>query len=73
MKFPVAIVVAVLVWSTAKYIPPYFLELRKMDLMEDRIHADSARQVALLRQIRMELQARNAAQAGEPGIEKRFY
>lgn len=73
MKFPVAFVVAVLIWCSSKYIPPYFLELRKMQIMEERFQLDSAKQVALLRQIRMQLQANTRTTADEPATEQRFY
>ena len=61
MKIPAAIVVAVLVWSSARYLPPYFLELRKLDLEESKVEVQNAKQLAMLRV----LEANNAASAAK--------
>jgi hypothetical protein len=49
MKYPAALVVAVLVWSTARYLPPYYLELRKLDLEESKVEVENAKSLAILR------------------------
>jgi hypothetical protein len=73
MKLPAALVMAVLVWSSSKYLPPYFLEMRKMDMVEQRFQLEVARQVVLLKEIRTQLQAKTQASAQQPDIEQRFY
>ena len=70
MKFPVAIVAAVLVWSSARYLPPYFLELRKMDIIEQRVQLEAAKQVAVIRELRAQMQP---SPASESDPNKRFY
>jgi hypothetical protein len=57
MKYPAALVVAVLIWSSARYLPPYYVELRKLDLEEAKVEVQNARQLAMLRV----LEANNAA------------
>ncbi len=37
MKVPAALVFAVLTWSAARYLPPYYLEMRKLDLEEEKV------------------------------------
>jgi hypothetical protein len=71
MKFPAAIVTAVLIWSTARYLPPYYLEMRKMDLEEEKVDLVKTRAHMLLKasQAREEA-ARTAAES--PGV-ARFY
>ena len=61
MKIPAAIVVAVLVWSSARYLPPYYLELRKLDLEESKVEVQNAKQLAMLRV----LEANHAAWAAK--------
>lgn len=74
MKFPVAIVAAVLVWSSARYLPPYFLELRKMEIVEQRMQADAARQLAIMKELRAHLQSQTKTSSESAAQEqKRFY
>ncbi|MHA3771393.1 hypothetical protein ACXR0O_07640 [Verrucomicrobiota bacterium sgz303538] len=74
MKLPVAIVLAVLVWSSARYLPPYFLELQKMTLVEQRMQMEAARQVAILKELRAHAQSQTKM-SSETAAEQqnRFY
>lgn len=74
MKLPVALVTAMLVWSSARYLPPYFLELRKLDIAEQRMELDAARQVAVMKELRAHLQSQTKT-SGNTSLpqEKRFY
>lgn len=74
MKFPIALVTAVLVWSSARYLPPYFLELRKMDLVEQRMQMDAARQLAVMKELRAHLQSQTKTSSESAAQQqKRFY
>ena len=66
MKIPAAIVVAVLVWSSARYLPPYFLELRKLDLEESKVEVQNAKQLAMLRVLRANSAASAEKTQGHP-------
>jgi hypothetical protein len=55
MRLPAAIVTAVLVWSAARYLPPYFLELRKMDLEEEKVALQSTKANQILREMRLQM------------------
>lgn len=75
MKYPAALVIAVLVWSTARYLPPYFLELRRLDLEESKVQVQNARHLAMLRVLRASISnntPNTQAPAGDPSPE-RFY
>ncbi|RYD60500.1 MAG: hypothetical protein EOP84_36905 [Verrucomicrobiaceae bacterium] len=75
MKIPAAIVVAVLVWSSARYLPPYFLELRKLDLEESKVEVQNAKQLAMLRVLRANSAALAEKTQGHPesSPNDRFY
>ena len=74
MKMPAAIVIAVLVWSSAKYLPTYFVEMRKVDLLEERMQLDAAKQLAQLNELRSSLQSQTKTTAQTPAaVDKRFY
>ena len=57
MRLPSAIVVAVLIWSAARYLPPYYLELHKMDLEEEKFATQKTHADALLREMRLQTRA----------------
>jgi len=73
MRLPAALVISVLIWSSARYLPPYFLEMHKMDMEEERAVTDVHTQTsALLRKMHLKLPQTEAAKpAPEPA--KRFY
>ncbi len=54
MRLPAAIVTAVLIWSAARYLPPYYLEVRKMDLEEEKMVAAQSHTSAMLKQMRLQ-------------------
>ena len=75
MKYPAALVVAVLVWSTARYLPPYYLEQRKLDLEESKVEVQNAKQMAMLRVMRASM-SENGPKVKQPAGEdssERFY
>ncbi len=73
MKLPVALVAAMLVWSSARYLPPYFLELRKLDMAEQRMELEAARQVAVMKELRAHLQSQTKAEPETAPKVKKFY
>ena len=73
MKFPIALLAAVLVWSSARYLPPYFLELRKLDITEQRMQVDAARQMAVMKELRAHMQSQTKASGNPASEQKRFY
>jgi hypothetical protein len=75
MKYPAALVFAVLVWSTARYLPPYFLESRKLDLEESKVEVQNAKHLTMLRVLRATTSSRAPkAQASEgEASSERFY
>lgn len=74
MKFPIALLAAVLVWSSARYLPPYFLELRKMDMAEQRMQMDAARQLAVMKELRAHMQSQTKTSSESTAQQqKRFY
>lgn len=74
MKFPVALLAAVLVWSSARYLPPYLLEIRKMELVEQRMQMDAARQLAVMKELRAHLQSQTKTTSeSATQQQKRFY
>ena len=55
MRLPAALVTSVLIWSAARYLPPYFLEMHRMDVEEERtadVHTEAS---ALLRKMHLKL------------------
>ncbi len=48
MRLPTALVLAVLIWSAARYMPPYFLEMQKMDLEESKVALRNSQVNALM-------------------------
>jgi hypothetical protein len=54
MRLPAAIVAAVLIWSAARYLPPYYLEVRKMDLEEEKLVVAQSHANAMLKQMRLQ-------------------
>jgi hypothetical protein len=73
MKLPIAVVTAVLIWSSSKYLPTYFIEMRKMDMLEQKIQFDAARQLAVLKQVKAQNEAQARAAGESAALEKRFY
>lgn len=71
MKIPAAIVVAVLIWSSARYLPPYYLEMRRLDLEEDKVGLVKTKAAMLLKGAQAREQAAKA-KAG-PADVARFY
>jgi hypothetical protein len=74
MRLPAAIVTAVLIWSAARYLPPYFLELRKMDAEDEKVALQSSKASEILREMR--LQARPAVEHTKPKVvqpDKTYY
>ncbi len=75
MQYPAALVVAVLVWSTARYLPPYFLELRKLDIEESKVEVENAKHLTMLRVMRASTTAAASKTQAPPagGSPERFY
>lgn len=73
MTLPVAIVTAVLVWSSARYLPPYYLEIRKIELEQQKMEFESAKQVAMIRELRAHFPVPKANTAEDIPQADRFY
>jgi hypothetical protein len=73
MNLPAAFVIAVLAWSSCKYLPTYFVEMRKIDLLEERMQLDAARQLTMLKELRTQLQSQTKASVDAGSVQKRFY
>jgi len=76
MRLPAALVISVLIWSAARYLPPYYLELHKMDVEEEKVAVEHSKANALLRQMRLQIaQSRTAKPAvqHEEGRERPLY
>jgi hypothetical protein len=54
MRISAAFVTAVLIWSAARYLPPYYLELHKMDLEEEKTVVQQKTANAMLREMRLQ-------------------
>ena len=64
MRISTALVAAVLIWSSARYLPPYFLALHKIDQEDERLTLQQLQTNAVLHEAR--LQARPQATTPAP-------
>jgi hypothetical protein len=55
MRLPAALVISVLIWSTARYLPPYFVELHKIDIQEEKLALETSHAKAMLKQMQLHL------------------
>ena len=71
MKFSAAIVLSVLIWSAARYLPPYYLEMRRLDLEEEKVDLVKTRAAVLLKASQAREQAAKAK--ADPADTVQFY
>lgn len=72
MNLPAAIAFSVLIWSSAKYIPPYYLEMRRMDVEQEKIVVEHNEINMMMQQLQAASQRRDAQRASTKS-EMRLY
>ncbi len=73
MRLPAALVISVLIWSTARYLPPYFVELHKIDIQEEKLTLENTHAKAMLKQMQLEHSARTQMEKPVAQREQPFY
>ncbi len=75
MRMSSALVLAVLIWSSARYLPSYFLAIQRMDVEEEKMAIEHTHSTAMLHQMRLQqTQAHPAPAKGPDGqAQTKFY
>jgi hypothetical protein len=55
MRIPAALVISVLIWSAARYLPPYYIQLHKMDIEAEKTAIEHTQASVMLKQMRLQM------------------